>query len=75
MKLHTIEAGRTVKVNNIEGVNNLLRKRLYSFGLKEGCSVCIKQKGLFSGACIVECNGQQVGLRKKDLMSIEVEVV
>ena len=73
MKLSKVESGKLVKVTNITKVDSLLQKRLCSFGIREGCQVCIKQKGLFSGACILECRGQQVGLRKKDLMNMEVE--
>ncbi|WP_042349714.1 FeoA family protein [Bacillus massiliigorillae] len=73
MKLHSAQLGEKVKVKNLNLVDDLLYKRLNSFGIKEGCQVCLMQKGLFSGACILECQGQKVGLRKKDLMNIEVE--
>lgn len=73
MKLSSVELGKLVKVTNIKNVDQLLQKRLCSFGIQEGCQVCIKQKGLFSGACILECRGQKIGLRKKDLVNIEVE--
>ncbi|WP_191992101.1 FeoA family protein [Peribacillus tepidiphilus] len=73
MKLHTVDKGQKVKILDLSSVDPLLRKRLYSFGIKEGCELCIKQKGLFSGACVLECEGQNVGIRRKDLMTIEVE--
>lgn len=73
MKLHSAQLGEKVKIKNLNKVDDLLHKRLNSFGIKEGCQVCLMQKGLFSGACILECQGQKVGLRKKDLMNIEVE--
>ncbi|MEH6942484.1 FeoA family protein [Bacillus sp. JJ722] len=73
MKLHSAQLGEKVKVKNLNKVDDLLHKRLNSFGIKEGCQVSLMQKGLFSGACILECQGQKVGLRKKDLVNIEVE--
>ncbi|MFS0783018.1 FeoA family protein [Bacillus sp. 1P06AnD] len=75
MKLHGIKPGCLVTVINLSDVDSLLQKRLSSFGIREGCQVCMKQKGLFSGACVVECEGQQIGLRKKDLLNIEVQAV
>ncbi|MGM9923513.1 MAG: ferrous iron transport protein A [Bacillus sp. (in: firmicutes)] len=73
MQLHTVDIDKEVTVKALDRVDPLLSKRLQAFGVRPGCTVCLKQKGLFSGACILECEGQRIGLRKKDLMSIEVE--
>lgn len=73
MDLHAVQLGEKVKVKDLQQVNALLMKRLNAFGIKEGCQVCMVQKGWFSGACIMECQGQKIGLRKKDLMNIKVE--
>ena len=47
--------------------------RLQAFGIKVGSLVSIKQKGLFGGAYVITCEGQSIGMRRKDLMKIEVE--
>ncbi|WP_432702774.1 FeoA family protein [Lysinibacillus sphaericus] len=73
MDLHAVQLGEKVKVKDLHQVDALLMKRLNAFGVKEGCQVCMIQKGWFSGACIMECQGQKIGLRKKDLMNIKVE--
>ncbi len=73
MDLHAVQLGEKVKVKDLQQVDALLMKRLNAFGIKEGCQVCMVQKGWFSGACIMECQGQKISLRKKDLMNIKVE--
>ncbi|MEB2279315.1 ferrous iron transport protein A [Lysinibacillus xylanilyticus] len=75
MNLHAVPLGEKVKVKDLQQIDTLLCKRLNAFGIKEGCQVCMIQKGWFSGACILECQGQKIGLRKKDLMDIKVEQV
>ncbi|MFJ8100323.1 ferrous iron transport protein A [Lysinibacillus sp. NPDC096212] len=75
MNLHAVQLGGKVKVKDLQQIDSLLCKRLNAFGIKEGCQVCMVQKGWFSGACILECQGQKIGLRKKDLMDIKVEQV
>lgn len=73
MNLYTAPLGENVIVKDLKQVDSLLCKRLNAFGVKEGCRVCMIQKGWFSGACVLECQGQKIGLRKKDLMNIKVE--
>ncbi|WP_068983583.1 MULTISPECIES: FeoA family protein [Lysinibacillus] len=73
MNLHSVQLGELVKVKDLQQIDSLLSKRLNAFGIKEGCRICMIQKGWFSGACILECQGQKIGLRKKDLMNIKVE--
>ena len=73
MNLYTAPLGENVIVKDLKQVDSLLCKRLNAFGVKEGCCVCMIQKGWFSGACVLECQGQKIGLRKKDLMNIKVE--
>lgn len=75
MNLHVVQLGEKVKVKDLQQIDSILCKRLNAFGIKEGCQVCMVQKGWFSGACILECQGQKIGLRKKDLMDIKVEQV
>ncbi|MGE7675801.1 FeoA family protein [Lysinibacillus sp. NPDC094403] len=75
MNLHAVQLGEKVKVKDLHQIDTLLCKRLNAFGIKEGCQICMVQKGWFSGACILECQGQKIGLRKKDLMDIKVEQV
>ncbi|KOP72320.1 iron transporter FeoA [Lysinibacillus sp. FJAT-14745] len=75
MNLHVVQLGEKVKVKDLQQIDSMLCKRLNAFGIKEGCQVCMVQKGWFSGACILECQGQKIGLRKKDLMDIKVEQV
>jgi len=73
MILPTVSIGKKVKIKNVDRVEPTLRKRLISYGIKKDSVVCIKQKSLFSGAYIIECEGCRIGLRKRDLMNIEVE--
>ena len=75
MNLYTVSSGEEVKVIDLKQVDSLLYKRLNAFGIKEGCHVCILQKGWLSGACVLECQGQKIGLRKKDLLNIKVEEI
>lgn len=73
MILPSVQIGEKVKITNVDFVNPILRKRLVSFGIKKNSVVCIKQKSLFNGAYILECEGRRIGLRKRDLMKVEVE--
>lgn len=75
MNLHKVGLGEEVKIKDLTKLDSLLCKRLNSFGIKEGCHVCMLQKGWLSGACVLECQGQKVGLRKKDLLNIKVEEI
>lgn len=73
MLLPAVKIGDRVKITNVDHIDPTLRKRLISFGIKKDSVVCIKQKSLFNGAYIIECEGRNIGLRKRDLMEIEVE--
>ena len=73
MLLPAVKIGEKVKIINVDHINPILRKRLVSFGIKKDSVVCIKQRSLFNGAYIIECEGRNIGLRKRDLMKIEVE--
>lgn len=75
MNLYAVPLGEKVTVRNLKQIDSLLYKRLNAFGVQEGCQVCLIQKGWFSGACILDCQGQKIGLRKKDLINIKVEQI
>ncbi|MGM9927164.1 MAG: FeoA family protein [Bacillus sp. (in: firmicutes)] len=73
MNLHEVERGKKVQITQIAKLDEMLRRRLSSFGIRVGSVVTVRQKCLFSGAYILECEGQQIGLRKKDIMAFEVK--
>ena len=62
-----------LKVKNIEFLDRSLERRLLSFGVKKGCELCMKQKTILGGPCIIECQGQMISIRKRDAAKIEVE--
>ena len=72
MELNTVEKGKDVIIVGM-AVEDILKMRLQAFGIKVGSLVSIKQKGLFGGAYVITCEGQSIGMRRKDLMKIEVK--
>lgn len=72
MKLNTVEKETNVRIVTID-VDDILKIRLQAFGIKVGSLVSIKRKGLFGGAYVLTCEGQSIGMRRKDLMKIGVE--
>ncbi|MBC1475586.1 ferrous iron transport protein A [Listeria grandensis] len=73
-QLNQAVIGEYVTITSLHITNPKLEKRLLSLGCKEGCEICIKQKGLFGGPCTFETKGQYISIRNCDACDIMVEV-
>lgn len=73
MFLNELKIGETAQITDLSQVQVLLQKRLAHLGISEACEVCLKNKLPFGGPCVIDCKGQAVSLRKKDICTIQVE--
>lgn len=74
MNLTDMNIDEKVRVKSLQKIDALLKRRLASFGLSEGCELCIKQKVMFKGPCTLECRGQLISIRHCDAKMIKVEL-
>lgn len=73
-QLLQLQIGSSGAIQEIEGMNPILRRRLADLGVSEGCTVCIKGKGPFFGPVMLECNGQLLAIRRNEASKITVNV-
>ncbi|BCG57968.1 FeoA family protein [Paenibacillus sp. URB8-2] len=69
-----LQPGSAGAIQEIQGMNPILRRRLADLGVSEGCTVCLKGKGPFLGPVMLECNGQLLAIRRKEASKIVVNV-
>lgn len=68
-----LKAGEKVKIMDLSGTDQLVRRRLLDLGITDGSEVCIKCVMPFGGPYMVESCGQCVGIRRKEACQIKVE--
>ncbi|WP_217587561.1 FeoA family protein [Lentibacillus saliphilus] len=72
MHIHELNIGETAKIIDLSHAQDIIQKRLKQFGIHEQAEIRVKNKLLFGGPCIINCNGQCISLRKKDACCIKV---
>lgn len=72
MQLVDITIGQNVIIEKIPHHDLLLKRRLIALGCTKGSRVCLKQKCLFGGPCLLEAEGQSISIRKTDAAKISV---
>lgn len=72
MSLHTLKANETAKILSLSSIDATLRRKLQVLGVCDGCELKMKQKMMFNGPCVVECNGRDFCIRNCDARKIEV---
>lgn len=70
-----LKTGEKVKIKDISGADQLVRRRLLDLGITNGSEVLIKCIMPFGGPFMVESSGQCVGIRRKEACRIRVERV
>lgn len=70
--LAEIMMGERVTIENIPNHDPLLKRRLIALGCFKGSEVCLKQKCLFGGPCLLETQGQSISIRQTDAAKIRV---
>ncbi|MEX1029487.1 MAG: FeoA family protein [Paenibacillaceae bacterium] len=68
-----LQPGNTFYVKDLSSVDPLVRRRLCDMGVIEECLLRFKGSMPFGGPFMFECNGQRIGLRRKEAAYIEVE--
>jgi ferrous iron transport protein A len=71
--LGQLKAGEKGRITDVSGANHLVQRRLLDFGITDGCEISIKCIMPFGGPFMVECQGQCVGIRRKEACQIRVE--
>jgi ferrous iron transport protein A len=71
----SFRVGEKGKIINISKVGTLVQRRLLDLGITEGSEVCVKCIMPFGGPIMIESCGQCVGLRRKEVLLMEVERV
>lgn len=71
--LGQLKAGEKGRITDISGASQLVQRRLLDFGITDGCEISIKCIMPFGGPYMVECDGQCVGIRRKEACRIRVE--
>jgi len=74
-KLSDLKKGQIAKVIRINNENKALRRRLLDMGITKGVLVEIKKIAPFGDPIDIYLRGYELCLRKKDIETIEVEVV
>jgi ferrous iron transport protein A len=74
-KLSELKKGQIAKVISLNNENKELRRRLLDMGITKGVLVEIKKIAPLGDPVDIYLRGYELCLRKKDMESIEVEVV
>ncbi|MFT8320723.1 MAG: FeoA family protein [Bacillus sp. (in: firmicutes)] len=70
-----VKIGEKIQIKNLSKVNSLVKRRMLDFGITEGTVVSIQNIMPFSGPYILEYEGSKVGIRRKEVQNIEVEII
>lgn len=65
--------GKAGSISDLSQVDETLKHRLLHVGVFEGCPIKLKCLMPFGGPCMVECQGQLIGIRRGDAKKIKVE--
>lgn len=74
-KLSDLKKGQIAKVIKLNNENKALRRRLLDMGITKGVLVEVKKIAPFGDPVDIYLRGYELCLRKKDIETIEVEVV
>lgn len=75
MGLHTLKKDEKARVTSLSNIDAALRRKLQVLGVCDGCELKLKQKMIFNGPCVFECNGHEFCIRNCDAKKIEVACV
>ncbi|AKP47323.1 MULTISPECIES: FeoA family protein [Bacillus] len=75
MTLTELKEGESAYITTLEGVQQLVKKRLLHIGLDEGSYVTLHRILPIGGPCLLECSGQMIGIRRKDARKIKVKKI
>jgi ferrous iron transport protein A len=75
MTLTQIGKEKIARIINMESVSPVVRRRLLDMGIMEGTLVQLKRSLPFGGPCMIEAEGQWIGIRRSDADNIRVESV
>lgn len=73
MVLSDLKQGDRATIKDLSSVNQLVKTRLMNLGIYLGSEINIKTKMPLGGPCVVECNGQRIGIRMSEASAIRVE--
>ena len=65
--------GKAGSISDLSQVDDTSKHRLLHVGVFEGCPIKLKCLMPFGGPCMVECQGQLVGIRRCDAKKIKVD--
>lgn len=71
----SIKLNQLVAIKDLSQLDQLTRRRLKDVGIMEGSLVVLKRRYPFGGPCMIESDGQRVGIRKHTLDFILGELV
>ncbi len=73
--LDQLEKGMKGQVTYIHTPDHIFKRRLMDMGITEGVHIKIKKIAPLGDPVDIELRGYELGLRKKDLAFIDVEVI
>ena len=73
MTLLELIDGETGYIVDVSNLDETVKHRLLHIGVFEGCPIKLKHRMPFGGPCMLECQGQLVGIRRCDAAQIKVE--
>lgn len=73
--LGKLKTGEKARIMNTAGTDRFVRRRLLDLGICEGSVICVKCILPFGGPVMVESCGQCIGIRRKEALRIEVEIL
>lgn len=73
--LGELKVGEKGTIIDLSQADRLVRRRLLDLGITEGTEVCVKGIMPFGGPVMLESSGQSVGIRRREALQIEVEII
>jgi ferrous iron transport protein A len=75
VKLSEVKINEKLRIEDFGDMDSQMRRRLKEMGVFEGKSVKVVRYCPLGGPCLLECEGQLFGIRKKDTLCIKGELV
>lgn len=72
MTLNKLKNNECAKLLSLTEIDDALRRKLQVLGVCAGCELTMKQKMVFNGPCVIECNGRFFCIRSSDAKKIQV---
>lgn len=73
--LNEVQFGSSCVVENVDRLDDLMKRRLQDFGVVVGAEVKVKSAAAFGGPLLLDVNSQLVAIRKSDAKKIGVKVI